>query len=465
MRYSVYVNIRVLMVHSDSPPDKANFRRSPPGTFLNQHGRNNLIVESTVVAMDCIKKMSFIFCLSSMIIAQCSYGEKSYRERETLITDVAGFFQEIDKDKNNYVSIEELENSSNQRFNYVELLIIWSLIENYDYIISLSDDEYFFESNGLSLNSIKVYISDILNDKDIRFLLYKMKLLSYGLMPLGVDSIDYQYIHQQQIGDCGLIASITSLAYSRPADIYNMLSQNEDGSFNVNLPSHRNIKVAPSIEILYKGATASYKGFWPLILEITILKLISDESFTISKYFSKSISYLKDNIYHAVLKNPQGKLSRRNYEIDYFLNEITARKAISILTGNPTGHWRIYMSTSNEIRKKLYELTYYKKISVASLYSSHYKFLCLIKLDLPILPINYCYKNLIPPYRNLPNHHCYSILFYDTESDTVVLRNPWGHEEPSDPETHLPIDGRDDGIFKMKLDSFMQVFDMIEFEE
>ncbi|WP_257291681.1 hypothetical protein, partial [Endozoicomonas sp. ONNA1] len=65
------------MVHSDSPPDKANFRRRPLGTFLNQHGqnklhgRNKLIVVSTVVAMDCLKKISFIFCLSSMIIAQC----------------------------------------------------------------------------------------------------------------------------------------------------------------------------------------------------------------------------------------------------------------------------------------------------------------------------------------------------------------------------------------------------------
>lgn len=380
---------------------------------------------------------------------------------------MAVFCQEIDKDKNDCISMKELEDASNMyEFGFVELLIIWSLRESYDYIASLSNDECPFERkrSELSFYDIEVYMSDIVNDEDINTLLLKIKHLSSGFLPLGIYSINHRYPLQGQIGDCGLIATISSLAYSRPSDIYNMFRQNEDGSIDVNFPSHGIINVAPTIEILYKGATTDFGfgGFWPLVLEASFIKIINNEPLTITE-----------------LQNTKGKLSRREYEIDYALDGISAEKAISILTGSSTDFWEINMSTTDKTRKKLYEITHYKKVAVAASIPTHYKGPCPTAFEwyLPVLPIDNhyeywvlptdsCYKKkLMPLYRDLRINHAFSILFYDSENDTVLLRNPWGQGEPSDPETHTPIDGKNDGIFKMKIDNFVEVFDFIYFEE
>ena len=50
--------------------------------------------------------------------------------------------------------------------------------------------------------------------------------------------------------------------------------------------------------------------------------------------------------------------------------------------------------------------------------------------------------------------HAYSVLGYKTEQGVhyVQLRNPWGESEP------FPGDGKNDGIFYMKLDTFMTLY-------
>jgi hypothetical protein len=52
-------------------------------------------------------------------------------------------------------------------------------------------------------------------------------------------------------------------------------------------------------------------------------------------------------------------------------------------------------------------------------------------------------------------NHAYSILGYETAADGtkfVQVRNPWGESEP------FPGDGKNDGIFKLKLDDFMKLY-------
>jgi hypothetical protein len=53
------------------------------------------------------------------------------------------------------------------------------------------------------------------------------------------------------------------------------------------------------------------------------------------------------------------------------------------------------------------------------------------------------------------SNHAYSILGYETAADGtkyVQVRNPWGESEP------FPGDGKNDGIFKLKLDDFMKLY-------
>jgi hypothetical protein len=57
--------------------------------------------------------------------------------------------------------------------------------------------------------------------------------------------------------------------------------------------------------------------------------------------------------------------------------------------------------------------------------------------------------------------HAYSILGYKEENGVkyVQLRNPWGESEP------MPLEGKNDGIFHLKLDDFMKLYATVYFVE
>ena len=57
-------------------------------------------------------------------------------------------------------------------------------------------------------------------------------------------------------------------------------------------------------------------------------------------------------------------------------------------------------------------------------------------------------------------YHAYQVLSYDSESDTVRVRNPWGKNDPRDLLESSPHhDGKNDGIFTVELPEFMATFD------
>jgi len=51
-------------------------------------------------------------------------------------------------------------------------------------------------------------------------------------------------------------------------------------------------------------------------------------------------------------------------------------------------------------------------------------------------------------------NHAYSVLGYEVKDGVkyVQVRNPWGESEP------FPGDGKNDGIFKLKLDDFTKLY-------
>ncbi|MHB8877576.1 MAG: C2 family cysteine protease [Myxococcaceae bacterium] len=63
----------------------------------------------------------------------------------------------------------------------------------------------------------------------------------------------------------------------------------------------------------------------------------------------------------------------------------------------------------------------------------------------------------------LPSH-AYTVVDTRTDPATgeryVVLRNPWGNTEPTD-ASGAPRDGKDDGVFEMKLDDFMKTYQAV----
>jgi hypothetical protein len=64
----------------------------------------------------------------------------------------------------------------------------------------------------------------------------------------------------------------------------------------------------------------------------------------------------------------------------------------------------------------------------------------------------------------LPTKHAYSVIGWDRATDTVTIRNPWGRRELRD-ANGKPLDGTDDGVFKMKLADFDKQFTEIGYEQ
>ena len=59
-------------------------------------------------------------------------------------------------------------------------------------------------------------------------------------------------------------------------------------------------------------------------------------------------------------------------------------------------------------------------------------------------------------------YHAYQVLSYDSESDTLRVRNPWGRNDPRDLLESSPhFDGKNDGVFTVELPEFMATFDCV----
>ena len=65
--------------------------------------------------------------------------------------------------------------------------------------------------------------------------------------------------------------------------------------------------------------------------------------------------------------------------------------------------------------------------------------------------------------KGLVNHHVYTVLAYDPKTDTVTLRNPWGHTEPTD-SVGKTKDGKNDGIFRVKVSELDRHFSSLAYE-
>jgi len=59
--------------------------------------------------------------------------------------------------------------------------------------------------------------------------------------------------------------------------------------------------------------------------------------------------------------------------------------------------------------------------------------------------------------------HAYSVVGYSPKKDAVLLRNPWGRGEYLN-DKGVPEDGRDDGLFSMKLTEFKKSFFSVAYE-
>ena len=59
--------------------------------------------------------------------------------------------------------------------------------------------------------------------------------------------------------------------------------------------------------------------------------------------------------------------------------------------------------------------------------------------------------------------HAHTVLAVDEQRETITVRNPWGRFEPTDGKGK-PRDGKDDGVFELSFEEYVQDFGKISMQ-
>lgn len=225
------------------------------------------------------------------------------------------------------------------------------------------------------------------------------------LFPGGVKGISSKDINQGGLGDCYLLSAMASLAENRPQDIMKMIKDNGNNTYTVNFPGVKGGTVTvdkPTSQELSKNASrASNGGIWVAVMEKAFMKLDKAGAFG---GFPGS--------------------------------------GITIMTGHSNDVDALSMTSKDTTRAKLKKATQENKIVTAGISRK------LIGKD----------KD------NIVSAHAYSVLSYDSKTDTVRVKNPWG-DGSSDFKGIKHPDGNDDGTFTLTLDEFDRIFSNVSYEE
>ncbi len=231
------------------------------------------------------------------------------------------------------------------------------------------------------------------------------------ILPKTASDVDYKDLQQGQAGDCYFLAALASFAQRHPQKVVDMIKDNKNGTYDVKFADRTVTIKAPSDAEL--GLYGSGKGWMPII--------------------EKGYAKYRDEKNILDFSN--------DYDLIGGGSTIVGR-GIKELTGNSFDTDIIKIVPDDKMRQKLKNATDNNKLMTAS--------------------IN---KHLFgKDSLGLPDGHVYTVLGFDSKTDKVQIRNPWGQTEAKGPNGG-PRDGKDDGIFELSLAEFKQHFTQIAFEK
>jgi hypothetical protein len=332
----------------------------------------------------------------------------------------------LDINKDGFVSKGELLNKmADPNIKGAEAALVGTLISNQGKLKNLSNDITTFELKGVTTGDIvaldklpyenKVrdnidnsnfnnYIK-ILNSADLHGADGKLKL------PQKASDIDYKDLQQGSTGDCYFLAALASLAQRQPQKIVDMIQDNKNGTYTIKFPAKSVTINAPTDTEL--GLYGSGKAWVPIM--------------------EKGYAKLRNDKFIIPRENP--------YDLIGGGSAVVGR-AMQELTGNTRDTDMLLTTPKDTTRQKLKNAVANNKLMVASINKEIFG------------------KNEF----NLPDGHVYTVLDYNSKTDKVKLRNPWGYTEASD-KSGNPLDGVDDGIFELTLAQFDKTFSQISYEK
>lgn len=222
--------------------------------------------------------------------------------------------------------------------------------------------------------------------------------------PLQSESFDPMTIQQGAAGSCVFLSTLVGL---EPNAVKSLVHPQEDGSAKVVFAdgSEERVPMLTLAERLYHTQAKDQEA-WPAVLEIAAAQALYSES-------SEKFSSLRDAI-----------------------DGVSPEDAVRLLTGEGIDRRNLDELSVAETRKALEELkSYGGPMLCASRPNALGDFISVEDL-----------------HNGIMNSHAYAILGYDSESDLVTLRNPWGHREWN----HQ--DSPDDGVFEMPVRDFYSSF-------
>jgi peptidoglycan hydrolase-like protein with peptidoglycan-binding domain len=328
-------------------------------------------------------------------------------------------FDDIDTDRDGFLSKKEIDVALGKAdFSGKHGAMVATIKKFLGDFEEFSDDEIGWENDGITRSDVTAYDrrrTDDPNDKKIKQILnmfaYAKDKIAKSTTDLFVGVPNPLKVHQGMIGDCWFLAAIVAVGLRNPQEIKKMVFKQFE-TFNVQLPG----RAAPLL------ITRPTDG------ELAIFSTVDS-----------------NGIWLPVLEKSYGEAANR--DALFFVDTSTTDaadggdflpKGIQLMTGHASDSDTIILTRASKIRSKLIKAFADKKIVTAGIRGA------ILGSD----------------FRNdgLPMGHAYTVMSYDSSTDTIKLRNPWGNTGPKG-VTEV------DGAFEMKLEAFESDFSDIAFEE
>lgn len=235
---------------------------------------------------------------------------------------------------------------------------------------------------------------------------------------LPVRSIQLECVRQSSVGNCYFYSAVASLVAADAGSIRRMISENPDGSYTVKFPGRQVVTVQPPSDAeIYLYPKEGKHGTWMWILE--------------KAYGQSCMSDIRSIAFHAALfRRPGGRPQEYTWGPGLFDEGLRA------VTGKSV-EW-----STNIFPKQMRE-------TLVDLFSKPGQ--AVVTADATIN---------VRTGKDAPRWgHTFSVLDYDKRADEVILRNPWGHGTPRNPN----VRDLGDGKFAMKFKDFCCYFSRISY--
>jgi hypothetical protein len=281
-----------------------------------------------------------------------------------------------------------------------------------------SDDEIGWENDGITLADVTAYDRRRLDAPSDAKILKIQNMYNYAKQKIAgtasalfVGNPDPLGVNQGMIGDCWFLAALVAVGLRNPDDIKKMVSKQFE-TFVVQFPGRKGqlLVTKPTDGELAIFSTVGSNGIWLPVLEKAYGSAVNKDALF---FVDNSTTDAADGGDHL----PTG---------------------IQLMTGNSSTSETFSFTRMSKIRKLLIGAFANKKIVTAG-------------IDGAIVGSDFRPDGL-------PMGHAYTVISYDSTTDKITVRNPWGNTGPRG----VPISK---GVFQMTLDDFATQFSIIAFED